>query len=75
MVYYSRSPIRIEPSDVGLDRCAKCGNKTFGLRWQLFANGTRHIRVECGRCDRFVKYLRQTPAALLAVRQYEGTRA
>ena len=29
--------------------CSRCGATDFDFRWQLFANGTRHIRVAIGR--------------------------
>jgi hypothetical protein len=31
------------------------------LTWQVFRNGTKHIRVECGDCGAYVCYAPQTP--------------
>lgn len=40
--------------------CRRCDATAFGFRWQTFANGTRHIRVNCGRCGAYVRYAPQT---------------
>lgn len=40
--------------------CGRCGSHDVAFRWQVFANSTRHIRVTCRRCGRFVKYAPQT---------------
>ena len=40
--------------------CDRCGGTDFTVRWQTFANGTRHIRVNCGRCGAYVRYAPQT---------------
>ncbi|MCK6478598.1 MAG: hypothetical protein L6R43_00190 [Planctomycetes bacterium] len=34
------------------------------LRWQVFRDGTTHIRAECAACGAFVRYVRQTPEAI-----------
>lgn len=36
------------------NKCPKCGS-TCSLKWQMFKNGTRHIRMECPT-HRFIKY-------------------
>lgn len=40
--------------------CSRCAATDFSFRWQTFANGTRHIRVNCGRCGTYVRYVPQT---------------
>ena len=40
--------------------CSHCGSAAAAYRWQTFANGTRHIRVNCGRCGAYVRYAPQT---------------
>lgn len=40
--------------------CGRCGCHEVAFRWQVFANGTRHIRVTCRRCCSFVRYGAQT---------------
>lgn len=40
--------------------CDRCGGTDFTFRWQTFANGTRHIRVNCGRCGAYARYATQT---------------
>lgn len=43
--------------------CARCGNNTVRVRWQTCRNGVgRHIRADCARCGRYIKFLSQTPA-------------
>jgi hypothetical protein len=39
--------------------CAGCGGLTFTTTWQTFANGTRHVRMNCAACGRFQRYLPQ----------------
>jgi hypothetical protein len=34
------------------------------LRWQVFRDGTTHIRAECAGCGTYIRYVRQTPEAL-----------
>jgi len=36
------------------------------VRWQIFGNGTRHLRASC-TCGRFLGYLPQTPESLALV--------
>jgi predicted nucleic-acid-binding Zn-ribbon protein len=40
--------------------CRRCDTTEVLLCWQRFADGTRHIRVTCRRCGRFVRYAAQT---------------
>lgn len=40
--------------------CPRCGSHELKFCWQTFINGTRHIRVTCVRCHRFIKYAPQT---------------
>ena len=39
--------------------CLKCGSTERATRWQTFADGTRHLRVECGTCGVFICYAKQ----------------
>lgn len=40
--------------------CQACGWTEARLQWQTFANGTRHIRAECRRCGRYIRFVPQT---------------
>lgn len=46
------------------DTCPRCGATRFRFGWQVFSNGTRHIRVECADCGAYVCYASQTPENL-----------
>ena len=39
--------------------CPRCQATTFKTTWQTFADQTRHVRLSCAVCGRFVRYLRQ----------------
>jgi hypothetical protein len=53
---------------IQIDRvCEPCCNNLVTLSWQVFANGTKHLRASCDRCGRFVVYLPQTDANLAAL--------
>lgn len=41
--------------------CPQCCSQSLLMTWQTFANNTRHIRVTCRRCGRFVRYATQCP--------------
>jgi hypothetical protein len=45
-------------------RCAKCGGDELAVRWQTFANGTRHVRATCLGCGAFVRWEPQTPVVV-----------
>jgi hypothetical protein len=48
--------------------CRHCGTVVpHRLTWQLFADGTLHIRATCTACGRFGEYAAQTPGAVTAV--------
>src|SRR4051794_32834415 len=47
-------------------RCGRCGGTDLTLYWQELADGRRAIRADCGRCQRFVAFLPQTPANVAA---------
>jgi hypothetical protein len=49
------------PADLGLV-CPGCRATTFTTRWQTFSNGTRHIKMSCAVCGRFIRYLSQKGA-------------
>lgn len=51
-------PIACPPPPAGVV-CARCSATEFTTRWQTFANQTRHVRMECGSCGAFVRYLPQ----------------
>ncbi|MCC6315941.1 MAG: hypothetical protein IT337_18230 [Thermomicrobiales bacterium] len=42
--------------------CRACGPVAPAVRWQTASNGARHLRADCPRCGRWVKFLAQTPA-------------
>jgi len=46
--------------------CPRALPKCTGLvlRWQVFRNGTTHVRAECAACRAFIRYVRQTPEAI-----------
>jgi hypothetical protein len=46
------------------DHCPRCGSGRRRFAWQVFRNGTKHIRVECGDCGAYVCYAPQTPEHL-----------
>lgn len=46
------------PSDIGAT-CKRCGSTTFTTSWQVFADGTKHVRMSCGTCQAFIRYLPQ----------------
>jgi hypothetical protein len=50
------------PAALGL-ACAGCGATEIRTWWQTFANGTKHVRAECARCGRFLRYLRTDNAS------------
>jgi hypothetical protein len=39
--------------------CGSCGGTEGRTFWQTFADGTRHVRLECARCKRFIRWLPQ----------------
>jgi uncharacterized Zn finger protein len=46
------------------DECRRCSGTRLHFGWQVFRNGTRHIRVECAECGAYVCYAPQTPENL-----------
>lgn len=43
--------------------CKSCGVVAEpDLGWQVFANGTLHLRAECRACGRYITYLPQREA-------------
>ena len=45
--------------------CHHCGViEEPDLGWQVFGNGTTHLRAECRACGRYIKYVPQTPENL-----------
>ena len=41
-------------------QCRDCYHKGEpDLGWQVFANGTLHLRAECRKCGRYIKYVPQ----------------
>jgi hypothetical protein len=39
--------------------CRGCRGTEFRTSWQRFKDGTRHVRMDCAGCRRFVRYLKQ----------------
>ena len=52
--------------------CGRCNSDDLAHQWQGFGDGTRHIRVTCRTCNRFVRYAAQT-AENVARAEAEGT--
>lgn len=42
--------------------CRQCQGTKFKTSWQTFADGTKHVRMDCGDCGAFVRYLKQPGA-------------
>jgi hypothetical protein len=42
-------------------RCPSCPGAEVVYTWQHFANGTRHVRADCGRCRRYIRYAPRRP--------------
>lgn len=47
--------------------CPKCGSEERQVREQQFRDGTRHHRMECSRCRRFLGYAKRQPLPLAPV--------
>ena len=45
-------------------RCKRCASLYIDYRWQVFADGTKHIRTVCRGCAAFISYARQEGGAL-----------
>lgn len=41
------------------NRCPACGHTEFAQKVQTFANGTQHLREECAKCYKFIRYVPQ----------------
>ena len=39
--------------------CRLCRGRAFTVRWQEFADGTKHLRQECAGCGAFAGYENQ----------------
>jgi len=40
--------------------CVRCESDKLRQAWQRFKNGTWHLRLECGDCGKYQRYLPQT---------------
>jgi len=50
-------------NDDNLLRCRFCSYEGEpDLGWQVFGNGTVHLRAECRKCGRYIQYLKQADA-------------
>ena len=59
MASLTEAPVRhTDPSALGVT-CRHCGATSFQTAWQTFADGSRHIRMDCGTCGKFARYLPQ----------------
>jgi hypothetical protein len=48
---------------VNLLKCGVCSyDGEPDLGWQVFKNGTTHLRAECRKCGRYIQYLPQADA-------------
>jgi hypothetical protein len=54
------SAVAANPADP--PRCKHYKSTNLTTRWQVFADGTRHLRQECARCGAFRRYLPQRKA-------------
>ncbi len=45
--------------------CPECGVPAI-QSWQTFTNQTRHIRADCPKCGKFLRYTPQTADAIRA---------
>jgi hypothetical protein len=39
--------------------CRRCGGVEFTTAWQLFSDGTKHLRMACARCRAFLRWVKQ----------------
>jgi hypothetical protein len=39
--------------------CPRCSATTFKTSWQRFADGSQHVRMTCGACGAFIRWLKQ----------------
>jgi hypothetical protein len=56
---------RTTPAAAGL-ACPRCKGTEFKTCWQTFSNNTKHVRMDCGSCGAFIKYLKQHPETVPA---------
>jgi hypothetical protein len=50
------------PEALGLV-CPGCKGTAFKTSWQVFRDGTKHARMSCAACRKFIRYLKQHPDA------------
>lgn len=48
---------RIKHQRKRIERCGSCGKQNPTYSEQAFADGTRHIRVDCGSCGKYIKFI------------------
>jgi hypothetical protein len=46
------------PAALGLV-CPGCRGTKFRTAWQTFKDGSRHVRMSCAACNKFLKYLKK----------------
>jgi hypothetical protein len=44
------------PAAVGVV-CPRCRGTRFKTTWQVFSDGSRHVRMTCAACNKFMRYL------------------
>jgi hypothetical protein len=57
-------------SDAFVLRCARCDGEACFV-WQKMVNGRKHLRAECARCKRFIKFARQVKPFTTLADEYE----
>lgn len=49
----------VSPSLPDIPSCSHCGESAPAFYWQLMRDGRIHLRVECSRCRKFIKFATQ----------------
>jgi hypothetical protein len=44
------------PAELGIT-CPSCNGSRFKTAWQRFKDGSRHVRMSCAGCGKFIRYL------------------
>jgi hypothetical protein len=65
------SALTLRPS--AAPRCPDCARQALRIVWQVFSNGTKHLRCECAHCKRFLKHLKPPPGNVDLEYHYEAT--
>ena len=55
----------MQTSETLVEQCPKCGPVDPTFRWQNFKNSSKHLRADCSKCKRFIRYVEQTSERLV----------